>query len=313
MTKPLLRSVLSVALLAASATVHAASAPACDRACLTGLLDQYIDALVAHDASKLPLTATAVRYTENTTDVKLGEGLWKSVTAKGSFRHDYLDVARQKAAAHVHLIEGTNPVLYSVVLHVQDRRIGGIETLVQRVAADSRLKPAELVRPVRGMEDPIPAGKRQSRQSMVSTALTYTEGLRIGSFVDAGTPFAADAYRVENAAILAGEGCIRPSHCGLYDQNIILHPSVSASVAAVDEEKGVVLLWMNFGYTGPSYGEGNALVTFEAFKVWGGQIHTINAFFTGLPLSTSRWWSTTDPVRLAPAKPLRVAKRLPLH
>jgi len=304
MTKRFVLAALSIGVLALSAVATAATpAPSCDRTCLSGLLNQYLDAMVAHDASRLPLASANVRYTENTADVKLGEGLWKSVTGKGTFRHDYLDVARQKAAAHVHLTEGATAVLYSVVLHVQDRRIGGIETLVQRVAADSRLKPTELGKPVRGMEDPVPAGKRQSRQSMIGTALTYTEGLRIGSFVDAGTPFAADAYRVENGAILAGEGCMRPNHCGLYDQNIILHPSVSASVAAVDEEKGVVLLWMNFGYTGPAYGEGNALVTFEAFKVWGGQIHTINAFFTGLPLSTSRWWSTTDPVRIAPAKP----------
>jgi len=194
-------------------------------------------------------------------------------------------------------------VLYSVVLHVQGRRIGGIETLVQRVTPDSRLKPTELGKPVRGLEDPIPPGQRQSRAAMVRTALLYTEGLRIGSFVDAGTPFAADSYRVENGAILAGAGCMRPDNCGLYEQNIILHPSVSASVAAVDEEKGVVLLWMNFGYTGPAYGEGNALVTFEAFKIWGGQIRAINAFFTGLPLSTSRWWSTTDPVNGAVSKP----------
>ena len=291
---------------AASSAAWAAGAmpaPACDRGCLTGLLDEYIEALVAHDASQLPLAAASVRYTEDSKVAKLGEGLWRSVTGKGTFRHDYLDVAKQKAAAHVQLLEGTTPVLYSIVLHVQDRRIGGIETLVQRVAPDSRLKPTELGKPVRGLEDPVPPGQRQSRAAMVRTALLYTEGLRIGSFVDAGTPFAADAYRVENAAILAGAGCMRPDNCGLYEQNIILHPSVTASVAAVDEDKGIVLLWMNFGYTGPAYGEGNALVTFEAFKVWGGQIRAINAFFTGLPLSTSRWWSTTDPVRGPVSKP----------
>ncbi len=300
MTKRFLLSLLCVGAWVASSTAAAAQAHACDRACLGGLLNQYVDALVAHDPARLSLLSPTVRYTEDSKDAKLGEGLWKSVTGKGTFRHDYLDVAKQKAATHVHLMEGTTSVLYSVVLHVQDRRIGGIETLVQRVTPDSRLKPTELGKPVRGMEDPVPSGKRQSRESMVRTALSYSEGLRIGSFVDAGTPFAADAYRVENGAILAGAGCLRPPHCGLYDQNIILHPAVSASVAAVDEDKGVVLLWMNFGYTGPAYGEGNALVTFEAFKVWGGQIRTINAFFTGLPLSTSRWWPTTEPVRIAP-------------
>ena len=46
-----------------------------------------------------------------------------------------------------------------------------------------------------------------------------------------------------------------------------------------------------------SYGVGNALVTFEAFKVWGGKIQSVNAFFKGLPISTARFWPSSDPVR----------------
>jgi hypothetical protein len=42
---------------------------------------------------------------------------------------------------------------------------------------------------------------------------------------------------------------------------------------------------------------GNALVTFEAFKVWGGKIQSVNAFFKGLPISTARFWPSSDPVR----------------
>ena len=270
------------------------AAESCDRTCLTGLLTQYIDAVVAHDHSKLPL-AEKLRVTEDSKDVKLGEGIWQTVTAKGSFRHDYLDTTKQVAATHVQLFEGKNQALYSVLLHVTDKKIAGIETLLQRVTPEARFQPTELGKPVRGLNDPVPANKKQSRESMIRTALTYTEGLRIGSFTDGGTPFAPEAYRVENGVITAGEGCGRPD-CGLYSQNIILHPGVIASVAAVDEENGVVLLWMNFGYTGPAYGEGNALVTFEAFKVWGGQIHAINAFFRGLTLSTARYWPSADPI-----------------
>jgi len=270
------------------------AAETCDRACLTGLLNQYVDAVVAHDHSKLPL-AEKVRVTEDSKDVKLGEGIWKTITAKGTFRHDYLDTTKQVAATHVHLLEDKVPVLYSVLLHVKDKKIAGIETLVQRVTPESRFQPTELGKQVRGMNDPVPATKKQSRESMIRTALTYPEGLRVGNFTDGGTPFAPEAYRVENGVITAGEGCGR-ADCGLYSQNIILHPGVVASVAAVDEENGVVLLWMNFGYTGPAYGEGNALVTFEAFKVWGGEIHAINAFFHGLPLSTARYWPSADPV-----------------
>ena len=51
------------AAIGAAALLFAASAcaesGACDRACLEGLLDSYVDAVVAHDAARLPLTADA--------------------------------------------------------------------------------------------------------------------------------------------------------------------------------------------------------------------------------------------------------------
>jgi hypothetical protein len=275
-------------------TAEAAWAQNCNRDCMTGLLTDYIDAVVAHDASKLPVLEN-YRYTENSRPVMFGEGLWQSVTGKTAFRHDYLDTTKQVAASHVALQEGSNQVLYSVLLHLQDSKIAGIETHVQRITPESRFQPTELGKPVRGMDDPVPAGKKNSRDEMIDIALTYPEGLRIGSFIDGGTPFSEEAYRVENGVITAGEGCGR-GDCGMYAQNIIVHPGVIASVAAVDEENGTVLLWMNFGHTGDSYGAGNALVTFEAFKIWGGEIHSVNAFFLGLPISTSRFWPSSDPV-----------------
>lgn len=281
----------ALALLAFHATP--ARAAECDRAYLAGLMTQYIDALVAHDPSRLPLAET-VRFTEDSRVLPLGEGVWKTVTAKGDFRHDYLDVRKQVAAAHVKLFENEIPVLYSILLHVDDGRIAGIESLVQRITPDSRFQPTELGRPIRGMNDPVPADQVQSRESLIATALTYAEGLRRGNFTDAGTPFAPETYRVENGVITAGEGC-GMADCGLYSQRIMVHPSLLASVAAVDEEAGIVLLWMNFGFT-DSYGPGKALVTYEAFKIWGGQIHAINAFFATLPISTPRAWPSADPL-----------------
>jgi hypothetical protein len=75
-------------------------------------------------------------------------------------------------------------------------------------------------------------------------------------------------------------------------QRIIEHPDLTKSVAVVDEEQGIVLIWMNFGDTG-TYGEGNALVTFEAFKVFGGQMHAVQAFLKILPKDTKRGWGKT--------------------
>jgi len=282
-------SLVSVILMAPPA----AFAQNCDRACLTGLMTQFIDALVAHDSSRLPLTDN-YRYTEDSRNAQLGQGIWQSITANGGFRQDYIDTRKQIAAAHVWLLEGETHVLYSALLHVAGREIAGIETLVQRVQPGGPFQPRELGAPIRGMNDPVPAGERESREEMVRIALTYPEGLRVGNFTDGGTPFSDDAYRVENGVITADQTDPRRK---MYEQNIIVHPGIIASVAAVDEEAGIVLLWMNFGHTGDSYGVGNALVTFEAFKIWGGEIRSVLAFFKGLPISTARFWPSEDPVR----------------
>ncbi|HVQ16221.1 MAG TPA: hypothetical protein VMS40_21615, partial [Vicinamibacterales bacterium] len=209
------------------------------------------------------------------------------------FRQDYLDLRKQIAASHVLVLEEKIPVLYSVLLYVKDKKITGIETLVQRILPDSKFQPNMLGKPLVGMNEPVPAGKRLSRDAMIRTALTYTEGLRIGSFVDAPTPFAKEAYRIENGVFMAGTGCPRADCPAILTQKIMKHPDVKASVAAVDEENGVVLLWMNFGDTN-SYGPGNALVTFEAFKVWGNEVHVVHAFFRTLPVATQRNWPASD-------------------
>jgi len=279
-------------LVLAAMTAGGAQAADCDRACLKNILTKYVDAIVAHDPSRLPL-ATGVRFTEDSQELKLGEGLWKTVTRKGDFRQDYIDLKKQIAASHVMLFEENAQVLYSVVLRVTDQKTTGVETLVDRITPTSRFKPDSLDNPLPGMSAAVPAGKRMPRAEMIRAALLYPEGLRIGNFTDAKTPFAKEAYRVENGTFIAGVGGPRPNAPGMFTQKIMLHPDVKASVAAVDEEEGIVLLWMNFGDTN-SYGPGNALITFEAFKVWGGEIHAINAFFRTQPKETQRGWPSAE-------------------
>jgi hypothetical protein len=186
------------------------------------------------------------------------------------------------------------PVLMSVALHVDDGKISGIETIVARITPDSPFQPAVLGEPIRGLDTPIPDGMRMSREDMIDIALSYAEGLRVGNFTDSNTPFSPEVYRVENGVITAGQGCFG-AVCGLYDQRIMVHPGLIASVVAVDEENGTALLWMNFGFT-DSYGPGNALVTMEAFKIWGGSIHAVNAFFDFLPIGRSRGWPSEERV-----------------
>ena len=83
------------------------------------------------------------------------------------------------------------------------------------------------------------------------------------------------------------------SYMDIKTQKIIAHPDLTKSVVAVDEEQGIALLWMNFGDTG-TYGAGNALIVFEAFKVFGGQIHAVEAFMKVMPKDTKRGWGKTQ-------------------
>jgi len=281
---------LSVLVLTIAST--SSQAATCTRPCLQHMITVYVDALVAHDPSQLPL-ASDVRFTEDSHELKLGEGLWKTVTAKGHFRQDYVDTRKQIVAAHVELFEGNTPDLFAVVLRVENRKIAGIETIVYRVPSDPKSKPDHLEQPLPVMNEPVPPAKRMPRAEMVKIALRYTEGLRIGSFAQAGTPFAPETYRLENGIKTAGQGCTTSTICDPKTQKIMLHPDIKPSVAVVDEQAGIVLLWMNFGDT-HSYGPGRALVTLEAFKIFDGSIHAINAFFGFLPKETERNWPSAE-------------------
>jgi len=154
----------------AAMTASGVQAADCDRACLKSMITKYVDAMVARDSSRLPLAAN-VRFTEDSKELKLGEGLWKSVTKKGDFRQDYIDLKKQIAASHVMVFEETGQVLYSVVLWVADQKITGIETLVDRITPTSRFKPDSLDKPLPGLGEPVPAGKRMPRAEMIRTAL----------------------------------------------------------------------------------------------------------------------------------------------
>src|ERR1700733_14571410 len=58
---------------------------ACDRACLEGFVDQYLDAVMAHDPKLAPL-AKNVKFTENGQKLVIPDGLWNSMVGKGTYR-----------------------------------------------------------------------------------------------------------------------------------------------------------------------------------------------------------------------------------
>ena len=51
----------------------------CDRECLSGFLDTYLQVLKDNDSSRLPVTRN-VKYTENGVRLNLDDGLWHTVS-----------------------------------------------------------------------------------------------------------------------------------------------------------------------------------------------------------------------------------------
>jgi hypothetical protein len=145
------------------------------------------------------------------------------------------------------------------------------------------------------MVTPPPPAARMSREALTEIALRYPGGLKLGSFEKVGVPFAQGAYRLENGVRMAGPGCtFRPPSCeDMRGQQIPTLSGIVAHVVAVDEENGTVLLWMDFGpgsLPGPEGAAPRSLVTFEAFKIHGGQMHAVEAIFEGMPASTPSGW-----------------------
>jgi hypothetical protein len=276
--------------LAAASTARAAEVD-CDRECLRGFITQYLDAMVAHTPGALPVAAN-VRFTEDTVDMKLGDGLWKQASKVRPYRLDILDVAQGVAAAQVVVEEAGSPVMLLLRLKVADKTITEVETQVTRSQKEGAIFAVEALQsPNAAMTMPIDPAKRNLRTEAIKIAEFYPAGLEVGSFVQVDAPFAPDAYRFENGRLMAGKGCtFRPPSCeDIKAQQISKHPGLSYRVVAVDEALGIVLLRMNFGPSN-AYGAGNALIVWEAFKVYGGHIHAVEAFMKIMPADRGSGW-----------------------
>jgi hypothetical protein len=281
------------------APVQAQSGSSCDRACLGDVMTRYLNSLVAHDPKQAPL-ADSVRFTEDAAVKPIGDGVWKTATKLRPYRTDFLDVRQGTAAVHAVIEENGAPVLFAARLKVVDRKITEIESMVARNAQEAMLfAPENLKEKSVAMTTMPPKAQLTPRDEMVQIAIKYPEGLRIGSFAKAGVPFAPEVYRFENGVRMGGPGCtFQPPSCvDMLNQRIPTLAGMRRRVIAVDEEAGLVMLWLDFGPGSlmGANGAGKSLVTFEGFKIYGGQIHAVEAIFKGMPLNAPTGWD--EPVR----------------
>ncbi|MEO6339474.1 MAG: hypothetical protein ABIO39_05520 [Caulobacteraceae bacterium] len=278
----------TLALGCAGLTTKAEAASAsCDRACLTGVLTAYLNAMVAHKVTSAPV-ATNVRFTEDTQDMKLGDGLWKTITGLGTYRQDFIDVRRGVAGAHVVVKEGDNEALLALRLKVVNRHVTEVETQVTHDAKQGSLFDLTALKTASPtMNRMLTGADKTSRDEIVHVATYYPAGLKAGSFAQIDSPFAADTYRIENGVYTAGPACTRSETC----KSVKAQPlgpgrtGFQERLMAVDEDLGVAWLRMSWARSG-----GKRLVVYEAFKVTGGKLNAIEAFMKEMPVASTSGW-----------------------
>ena len=286
---------------------ESSAAGQCDRACLIGLMDQYVAALLAHDPSRLPVSAD-VKFTENLVPLQLGkEGLWRTVTGRRDFNIYVAEPARESIAWFGIVKEMDKPVFLAVRLKIKNRRMTEIETLVGR----SPLSGAATVgAPRAGFAEIVPPEQRSSRAELVRIANTKWDAFEDTS-KGALIPYAADCERHDNGFLTAGNRpkqgddtskiagnesrlttCREQMTSGRFNNGNIVEPR---RIWAVDQERGLVVglftpnvpgdrreIEFNDGHkmkAGPDELVPFTIQQVEMFKISGGKIHMVEVVY----------------------------------
>jgi hypothetical protein len=308
-----------VLLLASGAFAQNAVKPACDRACLENYLDQYLDAMMANDPS-LKLFAKDCKFTENGARLPLGgEGLWYSMSGKGTYKFYIPDVeTRQiafigtvregadlpqpktaKSAPGAKPSEGTLAAV-AIRLKIDDNnKISEAEQIVVRPEISlfeeeqkpSRFPPTgeaveKMGAPHKIFTEVIPEAKRMSREELVKVADYYFEGLQRNDG-KGYYPFTDDCVRFENG-MLATQECKKQFESGQL-ANIVSRIRDRRYVA-IDRERGIAFAFGFFDHVQINWTWEIA----ELFKIENGQIRRIEAVFHRCLYGMNSGWSTYE-------------------
>ena len=255
----------------------------CDRACLEGLVEQYLDAAIAHDPSLLPLSED-VKFTENGVRLPLPDAHWKIMTGKGKYRLFVTDPDAGQVAC-IATIREEGPTeegvhsQFAIRLRVKNRRITEIETLVVRPempmgppgAAPAPRFPngADLYermgKPHPVYLEAIPPDERMSREDLIKTANMYFSGMEKNDG-QGEYPFTDDCDRLEggmqttNVPLREGQTMPDPKTATMYSANWGCKEQFESGLlhfvwrirdrrfVAVDQERGLVFSFVFFDH-----------------------------------------------------------------
>lgn len=307
---------LAMALFLASfATGAAAQAPgadsavidrSCDRECLIGFVDTYLDGLLSHDASRVPF-APDVKFTENNVVIPAGgHGLWANINWMSE---DNLYIADPDAGttAFFAIVEEHGKASYfGLRMKVKD----GLITEAENIVVRNQGMPMPFADPYAAKHDPawydvIPEGERRSRERLVAIADGYFSTVELNDGV-LFTPFHEDCGRLENGVTTTPDapgGCSAQLQTGSYRINKRIRERL---YPVVDVERGIIVATAFFDHANffdrYTLNNGremrtllkwpNSIMLLEAFKVKDGAIHRIEAIFTYVPYFMHSPWAT---------------------
>jgi hypothetical protein len=291
----------------------ATAAGHCDRACLQRFVDQYLQALVAKDPTRLPLAAGA-RFTENGQQLQLGDGLWGTIDALEDYKFTFADPRSGQVGFMGTIKESGRDQILGVRLKVAGGKIQEIETLVVRPKTGYVFGAPKDLRSQPVMVEALMPAQRRPRAELIRIANSYFEGLEKAT--EKLTPFAEDCQRIENGVVTANNPNPAPAmpmwHVGCHAQfathfsQFITHVR-DRRFPIVDEERGLVLALVFFDHAGRMKTQTLAVGTVskvpadmqvpftfeiaELFKIQDGKISRIEALVIPAPYGMRAGWS----------------------
>ncbi len=287
-----------------------AALPATTRAELYKVLDSYLAALKVRDASRVKW-APHVRNTENNVAMMVGDGLWGTLTALGSYDLRFADPLTGQVGFFGTVTETTDTSGFTVRLKVENGLVSEVETLVVR-QADSGIKfegQAWENKPV--LNEILPAAQRSPRPKMITLADGYFDTLQLNDGT-LFTKFHPNCARVENGVKTTHNpgftvtpvsklGCEDQFKMGYYRYNDRLR---GRRFMLVDEERGLVLtagFIDKMGRMGefrltdgtmakPLLHRPHSFYLMELFKLKDGAIEQIEANFITVPYNMPSPW-----------------------
>jgi hypothetical protein len=317
----LLLATVALATCIADAAPKSHVAKSCDRDCLKSLADDYIASLVAHDPHKLPL-ASDVKVVENAKRIQPGEGLWRTTTAGPTdFKIVVPDPYSQEVGGMVMMQSEGKPAQVGFRLKLVNGKVTEVE---QMIAVPREAVLANLQKPRPGILMDVPYEYRDSRGRLIHMAKSYYDALdnNNGSLA----PFAPDCDRHENGMRTAPFGGAAggagipgakerpPSLVGMQDCTSQINSGTFQYITVIgdrrvevaDEQTGLALGFSHFHHAMTEkefkiYNDPGRevmkmdykpfdLPAMHIFKIWGGQIHEIEAMGFTAPYNSPTGW-----------------------